>query len=299
TASSNLESPNPCAISVGVPLSRCTPGVNTCGVDHFCHVGASPQTTTCCPKPSPIDRCQQPLNVGVGNANLQRWYYNSLIQQCEPCTYRGLQGNENNFLTREECESSCLVNPCKFGTPYRHRGGIVYCSASNPTVCPIGYYCHLGADVSTSVCCQAIEEDICALSWTKGEGDASLTRFYYDSLQRKCFAFNYFGIKGNQNNFLTRKQCEATCPVWINPCAIGQPILTTNHRPFRCHQYAPCLAGYYCHIGFDESTTACCLSLANPCTLGPDEGRGARSLTRWFYNRQTHQCEPFTYKGWP
>ncbi|EPB66287.1 Kunitz/Bovine pancreatic trypsin inhibitor domain protein [Ancylostoma ceylanicum] len=66
------ESPNPCAVSTGPSLTQCTPGVSTCGSGSFCHVGATPQTTTCCPKPAPIDRCQQPLNVGVGNANLQR-----------------------------------------------------------------------------------------------------------------------------------------------------------------------------------------------------------------------------------
>ncbi|KAK6020977.1 Kunitz/Bovine pancreatic trypsin inhibitor domain protein, partial [Ostertagia ostertagi] len=102
------ESPNPCAVTVTIPGGQCTPGVSSCGGGSFCHVGATPQTTTCCPKPAPIDRCQQPLNVGIGNANLQRWYFNPLTQQCQPCTYRGLQGNENNFLTKIECETSCL-----------------------------------------------------------------------------------------------------------------------------------------------------------------------------------------------
>ncbi|KAL6743015.1 hypothetical protein Aduo_016102 [Ancylostoma duodenale] len=150
------ESPNPCAVSTGPSLTQCTPGVSTCGSGSFCHVGATPQTTTCCPKPAPIDRCQQPLNVGVGNANLQRWYFNPLTQQCQPCVYRGLQGNENNFLSKQECENSCLVNLCKIGAPYRSQGVIVQCSAMNPGVCPAGHYCHYGADTTTTVCCQAL-----------------------------------------------------------------------------------------------------------------------------------------------
>uniref|UniRef100_A0A1I7XKY7 BPTI/Kunitz inhibitor domain-containing protein n=1 Tax=Heterorhabditis bacteriophora TaxID=37862 RepID=A0A1I7XKY7_HETBA len=77
----------------------------------------------------------------------------------------------------------------------------------------------------------------------KGEGDAALTRFYYESSQRKCLAFNYLGSKGNMNNFLTKESCESTCPVWINPCAVGQPILTPNQRPFQCHQGASCSKG--------------------------------------------------------
>ena len=54
------------------------------------------------------DRCHQPLNVGVGNANLPRWYFNPLTQQCQSCVYKGLQGNENNFVSKQDCENSCL-----------------------------------------------------------------------------------------------------------------------------------------------------------------------------------------------
>ncbi|KAK6040509.1 Kunitz/Bovine pancreatic trypsin inhibitor domain protein, partial [Cooperia oncophora] len=88
-----------------------------------------------------------------------RWYFNPLTQQCQQCVYRGLQGNENNFLTKQECENSCL--------------------GTNP----------------------------CAEPLTKGEGEEALTRFYYDAINRKCLAFNYFGRKGNQNNFLTKEAC--------------------------------------------------------------------------------------------
>lgn len=110
---------------------------------------------------------------------------------------------------------------------------------------------------------------------------------------------------------------QAACPVWINPCAIGQPTLTSDQHPFRCHQGAPCSSGfvcphtntvkiskiiansfrYYCHIGFDESTTACCPSQGDPCSLIVKEGRGSHSIQRWFYNQKTRQCQPFTYKG--
>ncbi|VDK51143.1 unnamed protein product [Gongylonema pulchrum] len=54
------------------------------------------------------DRCSQALNTGIGNANLQRWYFNVNSEQCEPFIYRGLQGNENNFLNQQDCESACF-----------------------------------------------------------------------------------------------------------------------------------------------------------------------------------------------
>ncbi|CAI4222644.1 unnamed protein product [Auanema sp. JU1783] len=291
------ETPNPCAVATNGPLTQCSPGVNSCGVGYYCHIGANTQTTVCCPKPSAVDKCQQPLNIGVGNANIQRWYFNPLSQQCQSCVYKGLQGNENNFLSKQECENSCLVNPCRLGTPYRSQGVTVQCSASNPGVCPGGYYCHIGADVPTSVCCQAIGNSPCEEMMNKGEGSAALTRFYYDAGQRKCLAFNYLGAKGNTNNFLTKESCESTCPVWINPCATGQPLLTMEQKPFHCHQRAPCAAGYFCHLGYDDATTVCCSSEGDPCTLIVKEGYGTQSVGRWFYNQQTRQCQPFTYKG--
>ena len=94
----------------------------TCAVSYWCHIGASEQTTLCCPGKglsnvfpfvlffslvSPQEVCQQPLQVGNGFSNLPRWYYNPATQCCLPFSYRGTLGNENNFLTKEACEDQC------------------------------------------------------------------------------------------------------------------------------------------------------------------------------------------------
>ncbi|KAI1728059.1 kunitz/Bovine pancreatic trypsin inhibitor domain-containing protein [Ditylenchus destructor] len=105
------ESPNPCAYGPvsGQPI-QCQPGTvlsTTCTGQQFCHIGASPATTICCPKPALVDPCQQPLNIGIGNANLPRFYYNPPTQTCQTFAYKGLQGNENNFMQRAQCESVC------------------------------------------------------------------------------------------------------------------------------------------------------------------------------------------------
>uniref|UniRef100_A0A914YUY8 BPTI/Kunitz inhibitor domain-containing protein n=1 Tax=Panagrolaimus superbus TaxID=310955 RepID=A0A914YUY8_9BILA len=296
------ESPNPCAYGTTTTLMSCAPGsvlTQTCSGQQFCHVGATPQTTVCCNKPATnIDRCSQPLNVGVGNSNLQRWYFNPLNQQCQPCFYKGLQGNENNFLSRQDCENSCAINPCKRGVPYRSQGITVQCSATNQAICPAGYYCHVGADSSTSVCCQALVSNPCNEILSKGEGNAALTRFYYDAEKRQCLPFNYLGTKGNTNNFLTKESCEELCPVWVNPCAKGEPLLGPNSKPIQCHQRQPCQRGYYCHIGYDDETTVCCLSQNNDaCTVPMSQGFGPHVMSRWHYDSHQRQCKQFTYKG--
>ncbi|VDK20624.1 unnamed protein product [Anisakis simplex] len=149
------ESPNPCPHAPLNPQTPCNGNSGSCGSNQYCHNGQSPSTSVCCNKLSG-ERCNQPVVSGVGNANLVRWYYNAFTQQCQQFIYNGLQGNENNFLTREQCEDACFANPCLRGTPFQSQGVTVQCSMMNQAVCPAGYYCHIGANSQTSVCCQAL-----------------------------------------------------------------------------------------------------------------------------------------------
>uniref|UniRef100_A0A7E4WAT3 Kunitz/Bovine pancreatic trypsin inhibitor domain protein n=1 Tax=Panagrellus redivivus TaxID=6233 RepID=A0A7E4WAT3_PANRE len=296
------ESPNPCAFgTVSSTPIQCAPGSvlsQTCSGQQFCHVGATPATTVCCNKPATnTDRCSQPLNIGIGNDNLQRWYFNPLTQQCQPCVYKGLQGNENNFISKADCENSCQINPCQRGLPYRSQGVTVQCSAANQAVCPAGYYCHVGADAATSLCCQALVSNPCNEVLAKGEGTSALTRFYYDAEKRQCLPFNYLGTKGNTNNFMTKESCEELCPVWVNPCYKGEPFLAANGKPTQCGMRQTCPTGFYCHIGYDDETTVCCQSHQNPCTALMAPGNGPHAMTRWFYDPSLRQCKQFMYKG--
>lgn len=49
---------------------------------------------------------QQPLS-GIGDAHLLRWYYDIAQDRCRNFDYTGLGGNENNFLSKNECEKIC------------------------------------------------------------------------------------------------------------------------------------------------------------------------------------------------
>ncbi len=45
-------------------------------------------------------------------------------------------------------------NPCLTGDPALNpNGGILFCSAQAQDACPSNYWCHVGADSESSVCC--------------------------------------------------------------------------------------------------------------------------------------------------
>lgn len=41
------------------------------------------------------------------HAIIQRWYHNHATGKCEELEYDGCNQNENNFLTKEDCEKTC------------------------------------------------------------------------------------------------------------------------------------------------------------------------------------------------
>ena len=124
----------------------------------------------------------------------------------------------------------------------------------------------------TTVCCPNAAADPCSLpSKVQGSGELKLTRWSFDSSAKQCVPFEYSGVKGNQNNFLTRETCEAACPSKIynsscieyelflafeNPCMSGDPYMVGG-RPQICKRETPCPANYYCHIGANEVKYCC------------------------------------------
>ena len=48
-----------------------------------------------------------PRVPGTGVAQLPRYFYNQIMRVCEQFFYTGKAGNQNNFLGRAECESTC------------------------------------------------------------------------------------------------------------------------------------------------------------------------------------------------
>uniref|UniRef100_A0A8R1DPX5 BPTI/Kunitz inhibitor domain-containing protein n=1 Tax=Caenorhabditis japonica TaxID=281687 RepID=A0A8R1DPX5_CAEJA len=246
------------------------------------------------------DPCTLPLSRGSGNQFMDRFYYNQQTGSCQQFTYSGLHGNQNNFMTQQACEEQCGPNPCFEGRPFVGADGRTQtCSASaNFNTCPLNHWCHIGSDLSTTVCCPGASTNVCNLPMSTGEGNANLDRFYYDAQSKTCRPFVYNGLKGNQNNFISLRACQLSCQPLDNPC-IGQPATTAAGQVLFCSitNKDSCPVNFWCHIGATPETTVCCPGATNPCSVPLAPGTGNAGLARYYYNPDDRQCLPFQYNG--
>lgn len=52
-------------------------------------------------------RCSQPLAKGMCRASFKRFFYNASADQCQEFIFGGCLGNDNNFVSMEECQQEC------------------------------------------------------------------------------------------------------------------------------------------------------------------------------------------------
>jgi len=107
-----------------------------------------------------------------------RFYWSDADHECRPFTYGGCEGNDNNFISQEDCYETC--------------GGELYAAPK----------LHSPTD--------------CSLSAEAGPCEAADPRWYFDSAVGDCLAFYYGGCAGNGNNFLGYEDCVTFCRRDIN-----------------------------------------------------------------------------------
>ncbi|KAK6759445.1 hypothetical protein RB195_021185 [Necator americanus] len=291
---------NPCPTENFGPRRECSANSTECGVNQWCHLGGSDSTTVCCPGAS-SDPCSLPVETGEGGIELPRWYADpndrSCSMQCKPFVYKGTKGNQNNFLTKAACEKQCkreCKSPCGSGemlmTPTNEPR---LCNPTSP--CPQSHWCHVGITPEMTVCCSTLP-NTCEMPLIKGHGNSYLTRWHFDSKQKKCIKFIYSGEGGNQNMFLTQDDCETICPVYENPCGSGKPLLVGN-VPKVCNPSQRCPSTHFCHIGVDSDQNYCCPKNGDPCSQELAVGEGTYSLSRYYFDKETRRCREFTYQG--
>lgn len=51
--------------------------------------------------------CDEPVAAGSCTNFKVRWYFNKKQGQCVAFVYTGCEGNSNNFVSKDKCESMC------------------------------------------------------------------------------------------------------------------------------------------------------------------------------------------------
>jgi len=100
-----------------------------------------------------------------------KYSWNPFTEKCTSFTYY-CGGNGNRFNSEQDCYDTCPI-------PIFERGF-----------------------VDESVCNQEIDSGMCR---------SSQIRFGYSASAEKCVKFEYTGCGGNQNNFMSKAECKATC----------------------------------------------------------------------------------------
>nr|XP_022333272.1 uncharacterized protein LOC111130469 isoform X4 [Crassostrea virginica] len=179
--------------------------------------------------------CEQPKTTGPCRAYFLRYYFNG--RECEQFVYGGCQGNDNNFETQQQCESTCEIDidnekgqdrdtcqqpmdtgPCRGNIPrwYFDKDSkqcleFLYGGCQgNTNNFETREECQKSC-ASDTVEPEKQDQDVCQLTSDSGPCKASIPRWFYDYNDGICKEFVYGGCEGNKNNYETREACESTC----------------------------------------------------------------------------------------
>ncbi|NXR20249.1 TFPI1 inhibitor, partial [Cinclus mexicanus] len=191
--------------------------------------------------------CAMKADDGPCKAIHIRYFFNIKSRKCEVFEYGGCHGNENNFLTLEECQEKCVAT-----------GQYLF-----------SYPLTNSSFASPDFCLHAQEPGVCR---------GYFTRYFYNKETKLCEAFKYGGCLGNQNNFRSLEECQATCQ---DNCKLMALItLSLSHLVF----LEPL---------FPEPPPR----VPSLCMTPMDRGLCRAKELRFFYNYSTGRCHPFSYSG--
>ncbi|GFR05007.1 hypothetical protein TNCT_498982 [Trichonephila clavata] len=232
------------------------------------------------PKPSnPI--CLQEKDAGPCFALFRRYFYNKETGECEEFTYGGCKGNNNNFVTKEDCEAACgskgtqicpknevpsdCVIPCN---DCQTRGKCNFLVCNKGCDCKKGYFRDFRGRCIPELQCPLIDP-------TPPPETCDEDEEYYECIP----------------------SCSNTCKAY------------TRNPPIFCNQI--CISGCFCKKELYQNDDGACVppeqcpNAPTPTTL-PSEpiceqkkevGPCRAAIPRYYYNKKTKKCEKFIYGG--
>ncbi|XP_046378011.2 papilin-like [Haliotis rufescens] len=160
--------------------------------------------------------CRLSPVTGPCQSQMRRYFYNITSGQCQPFSYSGCRGNDNNFHTLKQCVGSCICAQPAIGKPCSSNNVMrlqrIYFDSKSGQCKQLAYgTCQENSNVYPSLhhCQQTCS--LCHLIKDSGPCRGSYRRFYFDTTHNRCVEFFYGGCGGNGNNFIRKAECVKTC----------------------------------------------------------------------------------------
>ncbi|NXD90694.1 TFPI1 inhibitor, partial [Chaetorhynchus papuensis] len=203
--------------------------------------------------------CAMKADDGPCKAIHIRYFFNIKSRKCEVFEYGGCHGNENNFLTLEECQKKCVVTG-----QY-----------------PFSYPPTNSSSASPDFCFHDQDPGICR---------GYFTRYFYNKETKLCETFKYGGCLGNQNNFRSLEECQTTCQE--NCELLFLSLLQGQQAPITADFQSLVLCLTLFLLVLPEPPP-----IPSLCMTPMDRGLCRAKELRFFYNYSTGRCRPFSYSG--
>uniref|UniRef100_A0A669QI44 Tissue factor pathway inhibitor n=1 Tax=Phasianus colchicus TaxID=9054 RepID=A0A669QI44_PHACC len=133
--------------------------------------------------------CYHEKDPGICRGFFSRYFYNKETKVCEIFKYGGCLGNQNNFRSLEECQTTCQGNRKLLSSLFLWCITLFFLVFLEPPPIP-------------SLCMTPMDRGLCR---------AKETRFFFNYSTGRCRPFTYSGCGGNENNFTSRKSCLRIC----------------------------------------------------------------------------------------
>lgn len=160
-------------------------------------------------------------------------------------------------------------------------------------------------------------DEACLLPEDSGPCRAAFRRYYFDKKMGHCKEFIYGGCQGNENNFMSHRDCQMKCPNALPRCSLPMepgpcngyfPVYYYNACTGTCERfiYGGCFGNknkfwiksqcYNTCVG-NELNVISSVKLAAACYLPKETGPCRGYFVRYFYNISTGRCQRFAYGG--
>ncbi|XP_077968158.1 carboxypeptidase inhibitor SmCI-like [Styela clava] len=181
------------------------------------------------------DCLERPIR-GRCSGSYQRWYYNPKTIKCKKFKYGGCGGNNNRFFTWGQCILQCpykkstnldCTEPKVVGPCYSSLRRFYYNTVTER--CEVFHYGGCKGSKNRFLTRRECESNCpakqgCLEPKKRGPCGNYSSRYYFNRRTRQCERFIYGGCQANENNFLSKEECEKKCPVEVRKAEFTNQI---------------------------------------------------------------------------